>query len=370
MSEPRGSDPRKTETVTEDSKDSYSFISVDDPSFTDRRWQEFCGLLEKLNEKYHSPFSRTPWSELRQRFLSFLESMPNYERFVMLAGDEMVGWADFEVRNAGTPQQTARFHCDLDYDRVPQPLVAALGRRLLTLMTDYKCSTVFLSAVDERISELARSWMANELSRVARYWLLRANANQEAIDRWLEELPTANPDLHLEIFDTMPEEHLDRFADLLNQFANDMPKERESEKPFYTTADELRRRWRWREQNNVQVLTATLLDRDGQAVAFSYCSTSLHDPSDSHQAMTGVERTYRGRDLSKWLKAALFLEVGNRFPWNRTMTTEMRAVNEPIQRVNKQMGYTLASQGAEFEIIFDGLRQSIAREPRAPDIAP
>lgn len=345
--------------IAPDDTSIYKFLDVSAPDFDDTRWQKYQELLSELNRRYQSPFSQTPPAELKQRNLSFLESMQNYHRFVISQSDQFVGWADFQVRNAGTPQQAARFHYDALYDDPPSALVVQLGAEIKRLLTDYGCSSTFLSAVDSRGSALARAWGARELSRISRYQLVRSDANSEVIESWLTELPMRNPELGLRIFRTMPEEYVEGFAKLLNQFMNDMPKERESEKPFHVDADELRRRWIWREKNDVRVYTAVLLDCKDQPVAFSYCSISLYDPTDAHQAMTGVERSYRGRDLSKWLKAVLFREVGRDFPDNKTMTTEMRAVNEPIQRVNRQMGYQQRSDGAEFEITRDGLTRTL-----------
>lgn len=81
------------------------------------------------------------------------------------------------------------------------------------------------------------------------------------------------------------------------------------------------------------------------------------DPSDAYQAVTGVNREYRGCGLSRWLKAALFFKVGEDFPANKTMTTVMRATNAPIQKVNAEMGYALQSSGYEFDVTAEGLRR-------------
>jgi len=85
------------------------------------------------------------------------------------------------------------------------------------------------------------------------------------------------------------------------------------------------------------------------------------DPSDVFQAMTGVNREYRGRGLSRWLKALLFFKVGADFPANKTMTTIMRAANAPIQKVNAEMGYVPLSSGHEFDLSADGLRRFLKR---------
>ena len=47
------------------------------------------------------------------------------------------------------------------------------------------------------------------------------------------------------------------------------------------------------------------------------------------------------------------------------MTTDMRAANAPIQKVNAELGYVLKSSGHEFEITAAGLREFLAAQARS-----
>ena len=143
-------------------------------------------------------------------------------------------------------------------------------------------------------------------------------------------------------------------------YIREMPTERPTEKPFELTAAEVRRDREWRRQNNYHVYTYALFDAGGAMIGHTNAQINGGDPTDVYQAMTGVNEEYRGRGLSRWLKAALFFKVGEDFPANETMTTDMRAANAPIQKVNAEMGYVLQSSGHEFELTADGLRGFLA----------
>jgi len=178
--------------------------------------------------------------------------------------------------------------------------------------------------------------------------------------QWLDTVPRANPDLRLEFFDSVPDEYLASHTSLFVQFIRDMPTEREQETPFYMDNEEAKRQAEWHRQNNIFLYTYALFDQDNNMVAHTNASIDSSDPKDVYQSMTGVERKYRGRGLSKWLKAALFIKVGEDFPENEMMTTDMRAVHKPIQKVNAQMGYVLESQGNEYVIDLESLHRFLA----------
>jgi hypothetical protein len=142
-----------------------------------------------------------------------------------------------------------------------------------------------------------------------------------------------------------------------------MPQEREEELPFVLDRNNLRRFEETRRAARSHLYTVALLDETGTMIGHSNAFISDSNPEDVYQAMTGIDRAFRGRGLSRWLKAALFTKVGGDFPANVSFTTDMRAVNEPILRVNAQMGYELQSSGHEYRIELDRLREVAPSRP-------
>lgn len=335
-------------------------LYIDNPRFTDELWQRYYELLEELHKRYNTRFTQTSWLQTKERMLSYAKAEKAYRRFVVSDGDRMVGWASLRVSNPGTSKQAAYFDFDAAFDQIPAEFAHAVAPDIVRLLEKHNCSTAHFMSTSQRTSELARMWGSRELNRIDRYRLYRADANLSMMNQWLDTVPRANPNLRLEFFDSVPDEYLASHTSLFVQFVRDMPTEREQETPFHMDNDEAKRQAEWRRQNNIYLYTYALFDQNGAMVAHTNASINGSDPRDAYQAMTGVERKYRGRGLSKWLKAVLFMKVGEDFPENETMTTDMRAVNEPIQKVNAQMGYVLESQGNEYEIGLKGLRRFLA----------
>ncbi|MGD8605569.1 MAG: hypothetical protein PVF49_13460 [Anaerolineales bacterium] len=332
-------------------------LHITDPTFTDRHWQSYYTLLEALHDRYESPIAKTGWERTKKTFLSLAHSDPNYRRFVALDGDTAIGWADFKLYAPGTDQQSVMVRFEPLSDQVPEELEHCVAAEFLRLLDKYGVTSAHLTATTERIAVVARHWRGRVLNRLDRFRLYRSRAETRRMRSWLERIPRENPDLQMAFFAPVPEEHLVPYTELLVTCLKEMPTEQESEDRYQITVDEIRRDNTWRRKNGLNVYTYALFGPNGKMVGHSNASINEADPSDVYQAMTGVDREYRGRGLSRWLKAALFFKVGEDFPANETMTTDMRAVNAPIQKVNAEMGYVLLHSGHEFDLTADGLRQ-------------
>lgn len=336
--------------------DKMKLIHITDEAFTDKHWQAYYSLMEILFEKYKSPMARVGWEKVKVRFLSLMDIDPDYYRFVVFDEETAVGWADLNVQSPGTSEQNVSVRIDAVYERAPDEFEKLVATEFLRLLDERKSTTAHLMAPSQRISAIARHWSSKELNRLDRFQLHRQKANISLMRSWLNKIPKANPDLSLRFFSPIPEKHLVVHTELFVTYIREMPTERETEIPFQMTIDEVRRDMRWRAKNDVYIYTCALFDSSDKMIAHSNASITGADPDDVYQAMTGVNREYRGRGLSRWLKAALFFKVGEDFPGNKTMTTDMRSANAPIQKVNAEMGYVLQSSGHEFEVRAEGLR--------------
>lgn len=338
-----------------------NILHVTDNAFTDRCWQAYYALMEALYDRYQTPMARIGWEQTKQKFLSLAESDPNYHQFVAFDEQTAVGWADFRVFAPGTDGQCASIRVESVDEGVSGEFERMVAAEFLHLMEKQKLNSVHVMAVTEDVSAIARRWHGNELNRLDRFRLYRAKAQTLRMKSWLDRIPRDNPDLRQRFFSPVPDEFLDAYTELYVRFIREMPTERESEKPFEMTVEEVKRDIEWRRKNKMRIYTYALFDADGTMVGHSNALINEADPSDAYQAMTGVISEYRRRGLSRWLKAALFFKVGEDFPANETMTTVMRAANAPIQKVNAEMGFVLLSSGHEFDLSAAGFRRSLER---------
>ncbi len=331
-------------------------LDITDPAFTDHHWQACYALMETLHDRYASRLAKIGWEQTKTRLHSLAAKDANYHRLVVFDDNDAIGWGDFRVLAPGTEGQCVSVRVEAADDPAPEELERIVAAEFLRLLEECGSKSAHILAITEQMSAIARHWNGTELNRLTRFRLHRATANAPLMQSWLERYPRENPGLRMEFFSPVPEEHLVAYTRLFVNYIREMPTERESAQPFEMTVEENRRDIEWRRKNRMHIYMYALFDAGGTMIGHTNAVITEDDPSDIYQAMTGVNREYRGKGISHWLKAALFFKVGEDFPANETMTTVMRAANAPIQKVNAGMGYTLLSRGHEFDLTIEGLR--------------
>ena len=334
----------------------YRVLRLDDPSVTDEQWQEYYRLLEQLYEKYLSPMARDGWQATRDRIQSSFRLQTGHNKLVVYDGEKMIAWIGLRIVDLGTPNAQGLFSGDAIAEPLPPEFAQVCAPELARILKEANCERALMIGSTSRSDDIGRALHGERLGTVEKYRLYRDKANYEVMDRWLTEIPQQNHNLAPIFFEFVPEEHEVRFAELMGLFVNDMPTatDRKTGSKHSFTVEEGRSQAIWRRANNVHLYTYALLDQ-GRLIAFSNTRISGSDPTHVWQLLTGVDRSYRGRGLSKWLKAAMFRKVGEDFPENVSFFTQMREVNLPIQEVNKAMGYVLESRGGEYSITLEGL---------------
>ena len=332
-------------------------MPIDSPEFTDRHWQKCQRMLSELRRKYNSFFPESSWQDLKKQQLSAVTSLDNQHRYAVFDDSDAVGWVIMGGRNIGRDESSLYSFMDARYDKIPPEFSKVVAAETVRLLEKYDLPELEYVSNTKRMSRVAVHWNAKQLNILNRYRLVRAEANHTEIENWLHTIPTDNSNLNLRFFNTIPDEYLERFVELFSLFLNQMPKEKKDRKKYNITMDEIKNYDDWRRKHNRHQYTYAIHDDRDNMIAYTNGMIDGLDPTDVYQAMTGVLTKYRGRGLSKWLKAALFNKIGEDFPANKYMTTDMRAVNIPIQKVNARMGYRLIGEGAEYSVTQEDLKE-------------
>ena len=334
----------------------YKLIFTDDRNFDDRLWQKYYNLLEILHQRYKATLASQDWLELKSRTLSYYKTNRHYRQALVLGDDSPIIWADFRVHNPGRPEQSLVIAFHGVFERMPIEIEMLILDWYIQEIEKHGANEVYGTFFNEHLERCARSWGGQQLSKQDQYYLYRETANHPTLKKWLETIPSRNPGLKLEFFEEVPDRFLPEFVNLLDRYLNDMPKEEGGSMPFHYGEKEFREHRQWRRENSCALSGYILLDSGRNIVGISKVLVNRNMPRYVRQLMTGVNRDYRGRGLAKWLKAAAFYKIGEEFPENEALITEMRAVNRPILKINEQMGYILERTGREYKIPFSSIK--------------
>ncbi|MBU0985306.1 MAG: hypothetical protein KKA42_15635 [candidate division Zixibacteria bacterium] len=323
---------------------------LNEEAVTDAHWRAYFAMFEELRRRYGAISLLADWQHLKRRVMVRAKEDPLHRCSVFCENGRPTGWIELAVRWGGGPESPSSVSYDVSHAEAPQWYISAAGAELARMLTEQGKRRAHCMTQSNRMSDVARAWGGDELNGIDRYRLYRDRVDETVIDRWLAEGTSRNPDLRLQFFSRVPEEHINRYCELYVRFIAEMPTDHDDGLPVTFNRDDLGQRESLNRKQNAQLYTCALVDNDGVMVGYSNAYISVDCPRDVFQALTGVIGEYRGRGAAKWLKAALYRKVCEDFPGMETMYTDMRAVNEPIQVVNRQMGYVLENQGHEFLI--------------------
>jgi len=339
----------------------YKILEISSIDTTDELWREYHRIQLNLHEKFGSSYKLTDWRELKKTILSFIAKEKNYQRILIRNGERLVGWAEMKLFNANTPDKLLSIRFDADYEVVPPELSKVLAEFFFEGIMKYEVSQLFYITQDKRAIKTAFSWGGEKMHRNDEYVLYRDRADIALMKSWMDSIPSKNPDLVMRFFPETPEVYYEQFARVLSQCLNDMPEERDSRVKFNVNVEELKQQVIWRRQNNIPSYKYIIFNQWEEIVGLTLAELRVKYPKEASQAMTGVVEQYRGRGLAKWLKAAMYFKLGEDFPENKKIITMMRAVNEPIQHINMQMGYVLEREGMELEISKEKLARFLSK---------
>ena len=340
----------------------FKTLHVNNPEFTDETWQNYFNLLKTLSDRKQGSLSSRNATELKERLLTYLNTWPDNSRFVIFEDNNPVGWCEVRVMDHESEDVAVGISIDLLFSEIPPECAKVVAVELIKILKNCGSSHALCMATNPCSSAIVKAIGGHTTNRIDAYRLYRSKAQIELINKWLENYPREFPDLKIEFYDGMPEEYIEEYSRTFKQFVDEMPSEHDSPLPFHFGPDRVRKMKKYREKLGSHLYTFVLFDSSGRMIGHTNGFINEKTPKSMYQAMTGILKEYRGRGLSKWLKAALFKKIGEDFPDNEYCVTELRAVNKPIETVNKQMGYELVSRGHEYDITLEALQAVIDRE--------
>lgn len=328
----------------------FTLKSMTEPEFDDRHWAEYFQFLSLLKAKYNLLMTSRSAEETKTRFLMRKKMNPLFYFHAIYDRDRIIAFFDVLLSQDNNGKIVGSIMIDTSRETPLPELSEVLKERLVTLLKKHDCPKIYCMAANERAARLISSLGVQPESRIERFILNRNHANLEQINSWLNKFPSLHPDLKLRLVTTIPDEHLDDYVNLYNQFIREMPSEKKIEESFRVTHKMVRDGEASNQAVGTVLYTMFLLDSGERLIGYSNVSINRKNPANVYQAMTGIISQWRGHGLSRWLKASLFVKIGEDFPGNELFFTDMRAVNKPIQAVNAEMGYRLISRGNDFSI--------------------
>ena len=182
------------------------------------------------------------------------------------------------------------------------------------------------------------------------------------INNWVTEGERLNPETKILQFTRIPDELIEQYAPFYTEVMNQQPfDDLEIDKLIFTPAT-LRKREEEFQELGFTDYTMVTIEKTGEISGMTEMIRMPAKDKMLNQGLTGVKDNQRGRKLGKWLKAAMLLEMKEKFPQVTTITTGNADSNAPMLSINHRLGFKPHKESEMGQIEFSKLESYITQK--------
>ncbi|MFW9923364.1 MAG: GNAT family N-acetyltransferase [Candidatus Thorarchaeota archaeon] len=164
--------------------------------------------------------------------------------------------------------------------------------------------------------------------------------NWDLMNEWREQGKSIakKENIHLQIFEVVPEDILEEFCKFYTEVDNQQPRG-ELEMQSKISPESRRLQEERYAKKNCNWYTIITREENGEISGLTEIVFIPETPYRIDQELTGVKQEFRGRGLGKWLKAEMMYYIKEKYPDVKYIRTGNADVNAPMLAINNRMGF-------------------------------
>ena len=186
-----------------------------------------------------------------------------------------------------------------------------------------------------------------------------ADIDMKLMDEWIAKANERAEDYELEFWQNeIPEERMDSFLKLYNDFWNSVPLDDLEYEYEELSAERMRNGIKATVKKGWQIRTITAIHKPTQTPAgFTQTIFTGFNNEMLNQDDTGVAKEHRNKGLGRLLKAAMIKKIKEEMPSIKMIRSENAASNKPMLNINYQMGFKPYYSESYWQIKTDKLKE-------------
>ena len=192
---------------------------------------------------------------------------------------------------------------------------------------------------NNELEELIKKYNSKVNLKANCYTLKKEDIDIDMLNKSIKEYETKNNDLSIIYTDIISEEYIKQYCDLFMETTADMTDVKEDGfVPYIITPEKQRQLNELNKKRNVTHNCYMIFNSSNEMIAKSNVAVNNNDPRFPYQFMIGVKRSYRGRNLGKWLYASMYKRLFENVAFDRVLVCH-HPENKPAINVSKWVGY-------------------------------